>query len=125
MSQQPIFSLFIFMLQSISRIRSKYNFKKERRTIYLFGSTPISNNIAIPNYRSVKAILCGLSLHKSYISAYIFCSNLRTETVKIIDSFYFGGRVMKTRAVRLLITFVLKLKTLLEVSLKINFTRRS
>jgi hypothetical protein len=50
--------------------------------MYLSGSTPISNNITVPNYRSVKAVLCGLLLYKFHISACIFCSNLRTETIK-------------------------------------------
>jgi hypothetical protein len=30
----------------------------------LSGSTPISNNIAVPKYRSVKTVLCGLLLHE-------------------------------------------------------------
>jgi hypothetical protein len=52
-------------------------------TIYLSGPSLLSDDIAVPNYRSVKEILCGLLLYTIHINACISCSDLQTEKIRI------------------------------------------
>ena len=57
-------------------------------TIFLSGSIQPSNDIPIPNYRSIKEILYELFLLKFPISACISCSDIRTEKIIISKTFF-------------------------------------
>lgn len=81
-----------------------YVFKRENGDNNLSGPSFLSNEIAVPNYRPVKEILCGLLLNKFHIDACISCSDLRTEKIRISKTsfrlprkYFFSVRKLETQ----------------------------
>ena len=68
-------------------------------TIFLSGSIQPSNDIPVPNYRSVKEALYGLLLHEFHISACISCSDVRTEKIRISKTFLSSSKFLFSRSV--------------------------